>query len=33
MKSVGFFYMGKFNHKNQKATKRNNIKDKIEWFN
>ena len=32
-KCLGFFYMGKFNHKNQKATKRNNINDKIEWFN
>lgn len=32
-KCLGFFYMGKFNHKNQKPTKRNNINSKIEWFN
>ena len=29
---LGFFYLGKFNHKDQKSKKRNNIKSKIEWF-
>ena len=29
---LGFFYLGKFNHKDQKSKKRNNIESKIEWF-
>jgi len=32
-KCLGFFYMGKFNHKKQKKTKRDQINKKIKWFN
>tara|TARA_B100000945_G_C20317766_1_gene566059 strand:+ start:49 stop:624 length:576 start_codon:yes stop_codon:yes gene_type:complete len=32
-KCLGFFYMGKFDHKSQKKTKRDSITEKIEWFN
>ena len=29
---LGLFYMGKFDHKNQKPTRRYNINSKVQWF-
>ena len=31
-KCLGFFYLGKFQHKNLKKTRRDNIENKISWF-
>ena len=31
-KCLGFFYLGKFPHKNLKKTRRDNIENKISWF-